>query len=224
MSLRLLDLFCGGGGAGMGYSRAGFEVTGVDHRPMPRYPFSFVQADALEYLTEHGDEYDVIHASPPCQAYSRARNTSGARGRSYPDLIPACLVALAASGKPWIVENVPGAPLWPALVLCGTMFGLPLRRHRLFASSLFLLAPSALCRHRAGDLTLFGHCVQITGSHGAAYRAGSGRTHYRPLRTSTEAGAKAMGIDWMDRKGLSQAIPPAYTEFLGRQMRRILEG
>lgn len=107
---------------------------------------------------------------------------------------------------PWAVE------------LCGTMFGLRVRRHRLFCASFLLMTPGDPCRHQDGDLTVFGHCVQVTGSRGAAYVAGSGRTHYRPLRVSSAKGGEAMGIDWMDRGGLSQAIPPVYCEYLGRQL------
>src|SRR5262252_422519 len=105
---RLLDLFCGAGGAAMGYSRAGFDVTGVDHRPMPRYPFVFVQADALEYVAEHGREYDVIHASPPCRAYSRMRRITK---REYPELIAPTRATLDAVGRPFVIENVEHAPL-----------------------------------------------------------------------------------------------------------------
>src|SRR5262245_38235984 len=106
--MKLLDLFCGAGGAAMGYHRAGFEVVGVDHRPQPRYTFPFVRGDALEYALAHGREYDAIHASPPCQAYSALR--ARAPGRRYPDLFVATRSALEAVGKPWVVENVPGAP------------------------------------------------------------------------------------------------------------------
>jgi DNA (cytosine-5)-methyltransferase 1 len=214
---RLLDLFSGAGGAAVGYHRAGFDVVGVDHVVQPRYPFAFVCADALECLRDHGREFDAVHASPPCQAYSRARHTPGSRGREYPRLLPATLAALAALGVPWVVENVEGAPLPFAAVLCGTALGLRVRRHRLFAASFPLFAPGP-CRHRPGDLTVFGHCVQVTASRGAAYVASSGRTHYRPLRVSTADGARAMGINWMTRGELSQAIPPAYTAWVGQQL------
>ena len=215
---RLLDLFCGAGGCSVGYARAGFEVVGVDIKPQPRYPFEFVQGDALEYVREHGREFDAVHASPPCQRYSKARHTPGSVGREYPDLLQPTVDALNATGLSWVVENVPGAPMPGAAELCGTMFGLPLRRHRLFLGSFLILSPTNPCRHRDGDLTVFGHCVQVTGSRGTAYVAGSGRTHYRPLRVGAKEGGAAMGIDWMNRGELSQAIPPAYTEFVGRQL------
>jgi DNA (cytosine-5)-methyltransferase 1 len=235
---KLLDLFCGAGGCSVGYHRAGFDVVGVDIEPQPRYPFEFVKAGALEFLKclreadEIGDalgalnatgglylsDFAAIHASPPCQRYSKSRHCPGSVGKEYPDLLPKTLAALYAAGKPWVIENVPGASMPFPVELCGTMFGLPLRRHRLFSSSILLLAPSVECRHRDGDLTVFGHCVQVTGSRGAAYVASSGRTHYRPLRVSVEAGRKAMGCEWMSRGELSQAIPPAYTEWVGKQL------
>jgi DNA (cytosine-5)-methyltransferase 1 len=224
----MLDLFCGAGGCAAGYARAGFEVHGVDNKPQPRYLASgaarFTQVDALEYLAEHGHEYDAIHASPPCQAYSRARHCPGSAGREYPDLLGASFAALQGVGLPWVVENVPGAPMLFPVVLCGTQFGLRVRRHRLFSSSALLLGPGDPCRHRSGDLTVFGNCVQVTGSRGVPYTASSGRRHYRPLRASSDAGRAAMGISWMNRAELSQAIPPAYTEYLGRQLIAYLEG
>jgi DNA (cytosine-5)-methyltransferase 1 len=219
---RLLDLFSGAGGSAVGYHRAGFDVVGVDCRPMPRYPFEFHQADALEYLAAHGHEFEAVHASPPCQRYSRARHTPGSRGRDYPDLLPATLDALRACRLPWVVENVPGAPLPWGVTLCGTVFGLRLRRHRVFTASFPLLLPGNGCRHRPGDLTVFGHCVQVTASHGTAYLASSGRTHYRPLRVSSREGGVAMGVDWMTRGELSQALPPVFCEFIGRQLMRVV--
>jgi DNA (cytosine-5)-methyltransferase 1 len=131
---RLLDLYCGAGGCSVGYSRAGFEVTGVDIKPMPRYPFAFHQADALEFLAEHGHEYDAIHASPPCQRYSRGSKQSHT-GHLHPDLIGATRSALLATGRPYVIENVADAyrTLRAGLLLCGAMFpGLRTYRHRLF--------------------------------------------------------------------------------------------
>lgn len=212
---RLLDLFCGAGGAGMGYSRAGFEVVGVDQRSMPRYPFEFVQGDALEYLSAHGHEFDAIHASPPCQAYSALRSLHPEN--EYPDLLAATRRLLIASGRPWVVENVPGAPM-SGVTLCGSMFGLgavcrdgafhQLRRHRFFESSAFILAP--LCQHDGRPVGVYGNGG---GSEGRAYLPGiNGYTGNAKERR------EAMGIDWMNRGELSQAIPPAYTEFIGRQL------
>src|SRR3990167_3259097 len=140
---RLLDLFCGAGGSAVGYSRAGFDdIVGVDNRPMPRYPFTFVQADALEYVAEHGREFDAIHASPPCQGYSVMRNLPWLKAKEYPLLIEPTRELLEAFGKPWIIENVMGAKL-RAGWLCGTMFDLPIFGHRYFESRGWLwLQPS----------------------------------------------------------------------------------
>lgn len=243
--MRLLDLFCGAGGCAVGYHRAGFtDIVGVDVKPQLRYPFDFFKAGALEFLKclkeadGIGDalgalnatgglrlsDFDAIHASPPCQAFTRARHTPGAIGREYPDLLTPTIKALDATGKPWVVENVPGSPLPSAIELCGTQFGLRLRRHRWFASNIFLFSPSRPCRHTDGDLTVFGGVVQVAGSRGASYVAATGRTHYRQLRVPTGKGGDAMGIDWMDRWELSQAIPPAYTEFIGKQLLSHIQG
>jgi len=137
--LRLLDAYSGAGGAGCGYSLAGFDVTGIDHRPMPRYPFRHIVGDALEYIREHGHEYSAIHCSPPCQQYSVTRTI---HGRTYPDLVAVTRQALIATGRPWVIENVIGAPLRQPVMLCGTMFGLRVYRHRLFESNVFLMAMS----------------------------------------------------------------------------------
>ena len=142
--MRLLDLFCGAGGAAVGYHRAGFDdITGVDIKPMPRYPFEFVQGDALEYVIEHGAEFDVIHASPPCQAYSV--ETPIKYKHTHPDLIEPTRKALEKVGKPYIIENVSGArsKLYRSVMLCGTMFGLNIWRHRYFETwPLFLMSPA----------------------------------------------------------------------------------
>jgi DNA (cytosine-5)-methyltransferase 1 len=140
MSPRLLDLFCGAGGAAMGYHRAGFEVFGVDILPQPRYPFPFIQADAL-FPPVRLSEFDAIHASPPCQAYSRLRHLPWLKGREYPALIDATRAMLQEAGVPWVIENVEDAPLRNGLNLCGMMLGLPLTRHRRFESSVLLLQP-----------------------------------------------------------------------------------
>lgn len=135
---RLLDLFCGAGGAAMGYHRAGFEVVGVDLKPQKHYPFEFHQADALEFLAEHGREFDVIHASPPCQAHTSLKNL---HDKDYPELIEPTRRLLEKTGLPYIIENVVGAPLRNPILLCGSSFGLRVRRHRLFESNWFLIAP-----------------------------------------------------------------------------------
>lgn len=218
----LLDLFCGAGGSAVGYARAGFEVTGIDNVFQPRYPFVFVQADALEYVTAHGHEYDAIHASPPCQLHSAAKRIGNGRP-GHRDCIRETRRLLNESGRPWVIENVPGAPLLLPMTLCGTQFGLRLRRHRLFESSVFLFGRSEPCNHRDGDYTVFGHAAQLCGSRGAAYKDASGRTHWRPIRRPLLEGCEAMGIDWMTRAEISQAIPPAYTKFIGGQLIRVME-
>jgi DNA (cytosine-5)-methyltransferase 1 len=194
----LLDLFCGAGGAAVGYHRAGFEVVGVDIAPQPRYPFEFHQADAMTYPL---DGFDAIHASPPCQAYSVLGNFGG---RVYPDLYAPTRDRLTMSGRLWIVENVPGAPYRQGVILCGSMFGLGVRRHRNFELSHWMLAP--FCDH-AAQLQTFTVCGH----------SGGVRALRRPAGTKTQWAA-AMGIDWMTRAELTQAVPPAYTEWIGGQL------
>jgi DNA (cytosine-5)-methyltransferase 1 len=200
---RLLDLFCGAGGAAMGYRRAGFEVVGVDIKLQPRFPFTFIQADALEYCREHGNEFDAIHASPPCQAYSPLKALSD---KEYPDLVALTREALGRVGKPWVIENVMSAPLLAGVTLCGGMFGLRTYRHRRFESSVFMfqpehpkhVTPTRTKRRREGWDA--GEFVSITGDVGVY------------------VGPEAMGIDWMSGDELCQAIPPAYAEWIGRQL------
>jgi DNA (cytosine-5)-methyltransferase 1 len=203
--IRLLDLFCGAGGAAEGYRRAGFTViVGVDNKPQPRYPFEFVQADALEYVADHGLKFDLIHASPPCHHYSSLQHLHPLR--SYPDLIDSVRQLLKDSGRPYVIENVVGAPLIHPVKLCGVMFGLKVFRHRLFETNPWLMSPphpkhpGIAGTHR---YPYVGDYLTITGTGG----------NYK-----LEEGKKAMDIDWMNRSELSQAIPPAYTEWLGRQL------
>jgi DNA (cytosine-5)-methyltransferase 1 len=208
---RLLDLFCGAGGAAMGYHRAGFDVTGVDIRPQPRYPFQFVQADAMTVLHTWDDfcwgwgDFDAIHASPPCQHYIR----SGMFDRSkHPDLIHAVCVQLEATGKPWVVENVPGAPMRADYRLCGCMFGLEVQRQRWFETSWrgFDLRPP--CHHLRPAVGVYGH------------PRGRG-AETKPWGWGTfEDWQRAMQIDWMAEPELAQAVPPAYTEYIGAQLLR----
>jgi DNA (cytosine-5)-methyltransferase 1 len=207
---RLLDLFCGAGGASVGYARAGFEVVGVDIRPQPRYPFEFHQADAMDVLNDRllwnvlwEQPFDAIHASPPCQAYSRMSNSRPGVADKYPRLVEEVRDAFVALRLPYVIENVPGAPLRDPLTLCGSMFGLKVYRHRLFESPHLLFA-AAPCHHpvampRAGRVHPDGWVSVAGHSHAAASRA-------------------AMGIDWMTRDELSEAIPPAYTEWIGGQL------
>ena len=246
--MRLLDLFSGAGGAAMGYHQAGFaDIVGVDMAPQPRYPFAFVQADALTYVAEHGHEFAVIHASPPCQAYSALKHLAKA---GHPELVEATREALQATGKPYVIENVVGAPLkWP-LLLCGTMFdlqtpcGAQLRRHRLFESNLLLLSPGA-CRHGRRSIMVVGAVPRDPAMEAKKYKTitvHGGKARDRRTITVTggtpqqnvernriretfsiEAARIAMGIDWMPMKDLSQAIPPAYTKWIGQQLLRHLE-
>jgi DNA (cytosine-5)-methyltransferase 1 len=206
MRPRLLDLFSGAGGAAMGYSRAGFDVTGVDNRPQKRYPFVFILGDALEYCREHGAEYDVIHASPPCQRYTVAQNAAK-NALAHPDLVGVTRDALRETGTPWVIENVVGAPLRNPVMLCGLSFGLKVRRHRLFESNIALLNLPCACTPDAEYFVIFGHEVRNR-RHGDK----AGRTN------CIAAGRKAMGIPWMTCDELSQAIPPAYTEYIGLQL------
>lgn len=205
---RLLDLFCCAGGAGTGYARAGFDVVGVDIDPQPNYPYEFHQGDALEYLAEHGHEFDAIHASPPCQtftAYGRS-DTKGWRD-NYLDFLPQTQKALDQFDVPWVIENVPGAPLRDPMQLCGSSFGLDVRRHRLFESNVPLM--SIPCDHSWQT---------------PRFAPASNRTNLRSTvevgvwRIPLEVQQRAMGMDWTTLRELSEAIPPAYTEFIGRQL------
>lgn len=222
MKPMLLDLFCGAGGCAMGYSRAGFRVVGVDVKPQKRYPFEFVLADALEFCRDHGGDFDVIHASPPCQAYTRASFTAGNRQR-HPDLLGVTRQVLAETGKPWVIENVPGAPLQPpAVMLCGLMFGLKVFHHRFFESPVMFLLPER-CSHK-------GHLIGLNGMRCPVGHGGWASQRERNKIKARAAGEKddlkswkiAMGIDWMTRNEMSQAIPPAFTHYLGKQLRRII--
>lgn len=191
----------------MGYHRAGFEVVGVDINPQPNYPFEFWQMDALLGISLFGRGVDVIHASPPCQAFTAYRRRGSEVGAKYPNLIPEMRDTLEGCGLPYVIENVPGAPLRNPIQLCGSSFGLDVRRHRLFESNLPL---SALpCDH---------------GWQTPRFPPATNRTN---LRRTVEVGVwripltvqqEAMGIDWMTLPELSQAIPPTYTEHLGRQL------
>jgi DNA (cytosine-5)-methyltransferase 1 len=216
---RLLDLFCGAGGSAVGYNRAGFDVVGVDSAPQPRFPFAFVQADALEYLAAHGHEFDAIHASPPCQAHVlgfAAVNRNRGRELRHLDLISVTREALMDLGLPYVIENVEGAPLRFAFRLCGSSFGLAVRRHRRFESSVLLLAPD--CCHE----------IQRDKKYPTNWRP-NGRKVLASVVQVYGTGAErmdlwgpAMGINWMTGTELRQAIPPAYTEFIGKQLLRAL--
>lgn len=269
---RLLDLYCGAGGAAYGYMLAGFHVEGVDIKPQPHYRgHAFVQMDALEYLAAHGggQDYAVLHASPPCQAYSALKHYARP---GHPMLIQDVRAALQATGKPYVIENVIGAPLrWP-LMLCGSMFGLQtecgaqLRRHRIFESNYLLMSPGH-CRHGDRAIAVNGHefrneaerwqerrmeTICISGDH--PHNPRLWRAQQRRMKPATimivdatprdpatdtipqqnvrrnqiretfsvDEARIAMGIPWMTMRELAQAIPPAYTQWIGDQLRMYL--
>lgn len=261
----------------MGYSRAGFEVVGVDIKPQKHYPFEFHQADALEFLSEHGREFDAIHASPPCQGYSIMNNLPWLKGRDYPLLILPVIEMLEAIGKPYVLENVMGARHGAkglskrglgahglkAGWLCGTMFGLPFYRHRLFASNWFWMQPGhpihRLNLHPRKERYVYGGTVK--GLPGGSAGLDIKPRHNNPVNGAQPGGnferwrasgdpmaalmgkmatlgkwqngsegvgvghakgwrlaAEVMGIDWMSRAELTQAIPPVYTEYIGKEL------
>lgn len=207
--VKLLDLFCGAGGCSVGYHRAGFDVVSVDHKPHPDYPFEFHEADALDFLEAHGHEFDVIHASPPCQA-STALTKGTNKGRQYVQLIPETRDILRTTGLPSIIENVQGSDLRRDLTLCGEMFGLGVLRHRYFELS-FTARQSAHIPHR-GRVRGWRHGTYYDGPYVAVYGDGGGKG-------SVAEWQQAMGIDWTDdRKAIAEAVPPAYTEHIGRQL------
>jgi len=204
---RLLDLFCGAGGAAMGYRQAGFEVTGVDLEPQPHYPGEFIRADAMQMLAYPGflARFDAIHASPPCQKFTAYRRRGGGVGESYPDLIAPVRDELESIGLPWVMENVERSPVRPHVRLCGSSFGLDVQRHRWFETSVPMMSPP---------------CVH--GIWKPRFPCATNRTN---LRRTVEIGvwriplpvqqAAMGGVDWMTLAELSQAIPPAYAEYIG---------
>lgn len=199
-NMKALDLFCGAGGVSMGLHRAGFDVTGVDIKPQPRYPFGFIQDDAMTFPLEG---FDFIWASPPCQHYTQMLNHGQTNRNTHPDLVAAVRDRLRANGRPYVIENVNGAPLLAgSVMLCGEMFGLRVMRHRYFEAAFALLAPT----HPAHD------------KRGARRKDGDGGHYLRVYGHETGKGewGEAMGIDWMKSPELAQAIPPAYSEFIGK--------
>lgn len=206
---RLLDLFCCAGGSSVGYHRAGFDISGVDIAEQPNYPFEFIHADALCLDRDFLLKFDAIHASPPCQAYSVTAKRTG-NGTSWPMLIEPVRKMLRGTGLPYVIENVVGAPLRDPTVLCGTMFpGLRVIRHRLFETNFPLPAPP----HRRHPLC---HTLDRRKAH---YGKTDDMTHFVSVNgggnCSAGAARDAMGIDWMTKRELNEAIPPAYAEHVG---------
>lgn len=216
--LKLLDLFCCAGGCSMGYSDAGFDVTGVDLEPRRDYPFPFIEADALDILADRAflDTFHVITASPPCQRYTVAVHATGT-AENHPDLVPPVREALESWGGPYVIENVPGAPLHNPLLVCGWAVGLRhIKRHRLFESNMPLMSPGCLCP--TGDtVSVFGHSGEdrrktTRQAHGVM------RKHV-PISEVRDL----MGVPWItERDAVSESIPPAYTHYLGEQLLDLL--
>jgi DNA (cytosine-5)-methyltransferase 1 len=206
---KVLDLFCGAGGASMGYFQAGFQITGIDLKKGKRYPFDYIQGNVMDLEVSDLMPFDLIHSSPPCQIYSITRNLRMAQGKktSKLDLIEPIRKLLVKSGKPYIIENVKGAPLIDAIQLCGSSFGLKVRRHRLFESNIKLIGSQ--CDHKTQ-----GRPIGVYGSLGDEIPNG-GKT----ARTIEEA-KEAMGIDWMIWTEIVEAIPPAYTKYIGEQIKK----
>lgn len=205
---RLLDLYCGAGGAARGYHDAGFDVFGIDIEPQPNYPYEFIQGDALQ-AWRRVQNFDAIHASPPCQAYSSlTRGTN--QGRTYPDLVGPTRVLLEQTGLPYVIENVPGAPLRNPLLLCGSMFGLGVRRHRCFETNWPVLQPE--CQHEAmlRRYRVMRHGETYLSRYAPVYGSGGGK--------EMAQWADAMGIDWMTHAEMAEAIPPAFTQWIGERL------
>lgn len=208
----LLDLFCCAGGAGVGYQRAGFDVIGVDIAPRPSNPLPFLQADAMSLDPKFIAFFDAIHASPPCQSYSDLAKRNG-NGDAWPRLVEPVREMLIQSGKPYVIENVEGAPLENPVVLCGTMFpGLRVLRHRLFETNFPVKVPPHRKHPKVhtfdkrkshfGKTDEWSDFVQVTGGGNC----------------SLAAARDAMGIDWMNKGEINEAVPPAYTKHIGRQL------
>lgn len=209
---KLLDLFCCAGGAGMGYHRAGFDVVGVDISPQPRYPFEFHQTDWLTFFQENREKFDVFHASPPCQGYSVTKSLSRSKA---PKIIGEVRAALKTTGRPYVIENVYGAKrdMINPLRLRGNMFGLQVQRDRLFEVDPWLMAPPVIPIDGS------------TGSHrGASRLSGGGYITVAGHNFAVAEAREAMDIDWMSGRELAQAIPPAYTEWIGRRLMELCFG
>lgn len=209
----MLDLYCGGGGCSMGYYQAGFDVRGVDHKPQPDYPFKFILMDAIKYLQRYGKYFDVFHASPPCQKYSCSTAPFRKKGKKYADLVDITRKELLKFNKPFIIENVPGSGIKNDIVLSGHMFGLKILKKRHFElGNFFMLQPGIIKPNGTVNNGDFAQVVgkgqlKVTGGKQVKFNKGN------VLKTWQYA----MGIDWItNTNSLSQAIPPAYTEYIGK--------
>lgn len=213
---RILDLFCCAGGAGMGYSQVGFEVVGIDIKPQPNYPFTFIQGDALALEPAFIATFDALHASPPCQSYSDLAKRNG-NADEWPRLIEPVREMFIRSGLPYVIENVEGAPLHNPVILCGTMFpGLRVLRHRLFEANFPITRPEHKKHPKVhtfdkrkshfGKTNEWTDFVQVTGGGNC----------------TIAAARQAMDIGWMTKNEINEAIPPAYTRFIGEQLIRHL--
>jgi DNA (cytosine-5)-methyltransferase 1 len=224
MKPRLLDLFCGAGGCSVGYARAGFEVIGVDIKPQPRYPFKFQQADALEYLKKGWQEFDAIHASPPCQHFTKYANRVKDLKSRYTDVLVPTRFALRQTGLPYVIENVERSPLESPVLLCGSMFDghgtNDLQRHRLFETN-WGLVPPGRCNHSiwAPNRYTGGRSIERGGPHVLCRKTVEIGKWGIPL----DVQKWSMGVDWeITVRELSEAIPPAYTHFIGCQLMEFL--
>jgi DNA (cytosine-5)-methyltransferase 1 len=206
LSNKLLDLFCCQGGASAGYVAAGFDVVGVDIEAQQRYPYEFHHGDALEYAVKNGSKFDAIHASPPCQAHTNAQKIMG---NDHPDLIEPTRELLKSLGKPFVIENVPGSPLVNPVELCGAMFGLETYRHRLFETNWPLTVPAhpahAARTTKMGRPPVEGEYMHVVGNF-----------------SGVEKARDVMGMPWANRDGLREAIPPAYSEYIGKQLMKVI--
>lgn len=216
----------------MGYHQAGFEIVGVDINPQPHYPFEFVQSDALEIMQNLmsggrirmsisdyllGD-FDVIHASPPCQGYTLMNQKHPEKRATWPLLLDPVREMLQAAGRLYVIENVIGAPMVDAVMLCGSMFGLGVRRHRLFESNVLILRPKCAHYDQPDHAGVYGH-------HPDGGRTWTRKDGHAPLRRvgSLQEAQKRMGMEWGDWHGVKEAIPPAYTRYIGEQLIAALE-
>lgn len=210
-AMKALDLFCKAGGASMGLPQAGFEVTGIDIEPQKHYPFTFFQGDVLQMNVEWAKQFDLIWASPPCQAYSQAAQSQRNAGKIYPDLVAPVRALLDAIDRPSVIENVPGSPLRVDLAICGCQVGLELRRVRWFECEFDINDRLPEHRHTGPVVSVVGHGTPTWVREKLGYNPTI--AHYRA----------AMGIGWMNRDELSQAIPPAYSKYIAEQFLKSLD-